>query len=188
MPSRRRLLALGAGSLAALAGCSALSGSDETPAPDDTAEPTATVTGTPARTVTDSPTPTVSPTPAYTVDWEVATGSTAEYEHLWATYAEDAGVVKIRGRVTTTAEVESVTVTWRVYAGDSYEALNRYTKPFLDPKPAGTEVDVSTTVDVESEAERPTRYVVVVEQREPETPRPTPTRVPSDTSTTTPSG
>jgi hypothetical protein len=186
MPSRRRLLSLGAGSLAALAGCSALSGGDETPTSGDTAELTAAGTGTPTWTPTNSPTRTASPTPSYTVDWEVAAESTAEYEHLGATYAERAGVVKIRGRVTTTAEVESITVTWRVYAGDSYEALNRYVDPFVDPKPVGTEVDVSTTVDVEREAELPTRYVVVAEQREPTTPRPTPTPFSSDTSTTTP--
>ena len=75
-----------------------------------------------------------------------------------------------------------------MYAGDSYEALNQYTKPFIDPKTAGTEVDVDTTVDVESESELPTRYVVVAEQREPDTPRPTPTRIPSDSPTRTPSG
>ena len=182
MPSRRRLLSLGVGSLAALAGCSALTGSDGTPTP----EPTRTATETPTRTPTESPTPSASPTPDYTVDWEVAGESTAEYEHLGATYAEDAGTVEIRGRVTTTAEAESVTVTWRVYAGDSYEALNRYVDPFVDPEPAGTELDVSTTVDVERESELPTRYVVVAEQREPDTPRPTPTRIPSDTPT--PSG
>lgn len=186
MPSRCRLLSLGVGSLAALTGCSALTGSGGTPTPADSPEPTTTATETPTATGTETPTPTASPTPDYTVDWEVAAESTAEYEHLGATYARDAGVVKIRGRVTTTAEAESITVTWRVYAGDSYEALNRYTKPFVDPKPAGTAVDVDTTVDVEADDELPTRYVVVAEQREPDTPRPTPTRPPSDTPT--PSG
>lgn len=42
----------------------------------------------------------------------------------------------------------------------------------VDPRPAGTEFEVSTTVETPPV---PTRYVVVVEQTEPDTPRPTPT-------------